>query len=47
MGLALSFKLFVHSFDFYSSAFLSLEIIDDKSNDPCYSTKASPGLTLL
>jgi hypothetical protein len=37
--LGLRFELFVHSFVFYSIAFLSLEIIDD--NDPSNCTQPS------
>jgi hypothetical protein len=33
------FKFFLHGFGFYPSAFLSIEIMEDKSIDPCTSTQ--------
>jgi hypothetical protein len=43
----MTFKLFVCSFGFYLSALLSLEIISDKTDDPCNFTQASSWQKLL
>jgi hypothetical protein len=42
VGLGMRLKLFVHSSGFYPSAFLSIEILSDKTDDPCNSTQAFP-----